>query len=423
MSNLDETPADMQMDEDHDEGSDSGSPPNLRNLPLELYPKIASCLDYVSDDLFNFCTSLRDRAPGTEGNGEIVDKILGGNEDYLLHIVASTDTRSTEAVTNAKAKILQWMGSNPNWTERCVETRHFSKSFCRFSIHHSNYAKLNLHQYQPGVISFQGYVGKKYIGELPREGNLLHSFSDGLLAAEWTMDEINGIISKVDTSRSPGWTHHFVFLKDANFIFSHPIAAIAFGLEPVLRHMLGSGVVNIWHQYSFVGTKGWWFPRGGTFPDRREDRGLPLLYHTVTWSPDISCFQYLMTVQDIHSTFWANGDNVIDWCVESIKEFSLGALEIALRHPRAPGINDLHRDGGTALGLLCSTRGIPLKLRHEKLKMLLAYNADPNIGYPLPINSLRQLFDKQIQNATECQKLLYNEMVDLLNGESKIEAS
>ena len=79
MNDLDETPAAMEIDEDHDEDSDSDSdsPPNLRNLPLELYPKIASCLDYVSNDLSNLCTSLQNRAPDTDGNGDIVDKILG----------------------------------------------------------------------------------------------------------------------------------------------------------------------------------------------------------------------------------------------------------------------------------------------------------------------------------------------------------
>ena len=68
MSNLDETPAAMQIDEDHDEDDDSDSPPNLRNLPLELYPKIAGCLDYVSNDLSNLCTLLQDRAASIEGN-------------------------------------------------------------------------------------------------------------------------------------------------------------------------------------------------------------------------------------------------------------------------------------------------------------------------------------------------------------------
>ena len=120
-----------------------------------------------------------------------------------------------------------------------------------------------------------------------------------------------------------------------------------------------------------------------------------------------------MTLQDIQSTFHASGVNLIHWCATSSKKFSLGALEMALRHPRAPGINDFDRDGGTALCLLCSTRGIPLKLRHKKLEILLAFNADPKIGDPLPIDSLRQLFDKQIQNARSRQKRLYNEMVDL----------
>ena len=68
-------------------------------------------------------------------------------------------------------------------------------------------------------------------------------------------------------------------------------------------------------------------------------------------------------------------------------------------------------------------RGIPLELRRKKLEILLAYNADPKIGDPLPIDSLRQLFDKQIQDAHSRQKQLYNEMVDLLNGESKVAAS
>ena len=418
MSNLDETPAAIQIDEDHDEDSDSDSysPPNLRNLPLELYPKIAACLDYVSSDLSNLCILLQDRAAGVEGNGEIVDKILGGNEDYLRHIVASINTRSVLAVVNAKAKILQWMGSNPNWTERCGDLLQASQSFCRFSIHHSNYDRLNLHQYQPGVISFQAYVGKEHTGDLPREGDLLHTFGGDMLmpAAGWTLDEINENISDVDTSRSPGWTHHFFFLKDANFIFSHPTAAIAFGLEPVLRHMLGSGVVNVRDRYSSHRTSS---------AAVREDRGLPLLYHAVTWSPDISCFQYIISLQDIHSTFHANGVNLIHWCATSSKKFSLSALEMALRHPRAPGIHDFDRYGNTALWSLCSMRGIPLKLRHKKINMFLAHNADPKIGDHLPIDCLRQLFDKQIQNACSRQKRLYNEMADLLTGESKIAAS
>ena len=306
------------------------------------------------------------------------------------------------------------MDSNPNWIERCGDLAQASQSFCRFSIRHSNYDKLNLHQYQAGGISFQGYVGKDHTGELPREGDLLHSFGGGMLAAEWTLDEINGIISKVELNRSPGWTHYFAFLKDANFIFRHPIAAIAFGLEPVLRHMLVSGIVNIRDRYSFDLN----FSLAA-----REDWGSPLLYHAVTWSPDISCFQYIMSLQDIHSTFRACGVNLIHCCATSLKEFSPGALEMALRHPRAPGINDFDRGGDTALWSLCGMRGISLELRRKKLEILLSFNADPKIGDPLPIDSLRQLFDKQIQNARSRQKRLYNEMVDLLNGESKIAAS
>ena len=418
MSNLDETPADMQMDEDHDEGSDSGSPPNLRNLPLELYPKIAACLDYVSDDLSNLCTSLQDRAVGIEGNGEIVDSILGGNEEYLRHIVASTNTKSVESVASAKAKILQWMDSNQNWTERCGDIAQVSQSFCRFSIRHSNYDKLNLHQYQSGVISFQGYVGEDHTGELPREGDLLYSFGGDTSAAGWTVDEINENVSKVDTSISPGWTHHFAFLRDANFIFCHPIAATAFGLEPVLRHMFGSGIVNIRDRYSVR----YVFNRNFS-STARESGTLSLLYCAVTLAPDISCFQYLITLPDIHRTFWGNVDNLIHWCSMSSKEFSLGALEMTLRHPRAPGINELRQGGDTALCRLCSVRGIPLELRRKKLEMLLAYNADPKIGNPLPVDRLRFLLHDQIQNARIRQKELYNEMVDLLNGESKFAAS
>lgn len=130
-----------------------------------------------------------------------------------------------------------------------------------------------------------------------------------------------------------------------------------------------------------------------------------------------------MTLRNLHSAFRANEVNLIHWCAISSEEFSLGALEMALRHRRAPEINDLHRDGGTALCLLCSVRGMLLKLRHQKLKMLLAYKADPQLVDPLPIDSLCQLFDKQIRNARGRQKRLYNEMVDLLNGESKIAAS
>ena len=334
---------------------------------------------------------------------------MGGNEDYLRHIVASINTRSVEAVVNAKAKILQWMGSNPNWTERCGDLAQASQSFCRFSIRHSNYDKLNLHQYQPGVISFQGYVGKEHTGELPQEGDLLHDIGKDLLAAEWTLDEINGIISEVELKRSPGWTHDFAFLKDANFIFGHPIVAIAFGLEPVLRHMLVSGIVNIRDRYSFDLN----FSLAAM-----EDWGLPLLYHAVTWSPDISCFQYIISLQDIHSTFHANGVNLIHWCATSSKKFSLSALEMALRHSQAPGINDFDRNGVTALWNLCGMRGIPLELRRKKLEILLAFNADPKIGDPLPIDSLRQLFDKQIQNARSRKKRVYNEMVALLEGRS-----
>ena len=392
MSNLDETPAAKQIDEDHDEAS----APNLWKLPLELYPRIASCLDYVSDDLSNLCTSLQDRVPGIEGNGDIVDKILCGNEEYLRHIVASTNTRSVESVANAKAKILQWMGSNPSWTERCGDLVQASQSVCRFSIHHSNYDKLNLHQYHPGVICFQGYVGTEHTGDLPCEGDLLHSFGCCMLAAECTLDQINENISDVDTSRSPGWTHHFFFLRDVNFIFRHPIAAIAFGLEPVLRHMLERGIVR--------------------FSDRYSE--MLSLSKTVSLSPDISGFQYLLTLRNLHSRFLGNEINLIHWCAMSSKEFSLGALEMALRHPRAPGINDLDRHGGTALCLVCIVHGIPLKLRHKKLKMLLAYKADPQLGDPLPIDALRKLSHNQIQDATECHKLLYNEMVDLLEGRS-----
>ena len=130
-----------------------------------------------------------------------------------------------------------------------------------------------------------------------------------------------------------------------------------------------------------------------------------------------------MTLCNIHGTFRAKGADLIDWCVVSVKEFSLGALEIALRHPQAPGINGLQGDCFTALCLLCSTPGIPLKLRLKKLKMLLAFNADPMIGDPLPIDHLRQLLHYQIKNATEHQKLLYNEMVSLLESGSTTSTS
>jgi hypothetical protein len=220
-------------------------PPNLRDLPLDIYPKIAACLDYVSEDLPNLCTALQDRSPHTTGNGEVVDKILGGNEDYLRHMLASTNVRaSSAAAASAKTKILQWMDSNPNWTERCNDPTRGSKSFCHFSIHHSDYDKLNLHEYHPGALSFQGYVGKEHIGSLPREGDLLYAVG-GMRASGWTMDKVKEAVSDVDVTMSPGWKHHFVFLRDANFIFSHPLGAILWsGPRADSEVHVGSAFVN-----------------------------------------------------------------------------------------------------------------------------------------------------------------------------------
>ena len=285
-------------DADDDNDDDENTPPSLPNLPLELYPKIAACLDYVSDDLSNLCTSLEDRGPDTNGggDGEIVDKILGGNEEYLRHIVASTTNTNffthvrgaqddPSVAAKAKAKILQWMESNPSWRERCVPPTPASRSFCRFSIHHSDYDKLNLHEFQPGVVSFQGYVGTQFTGTLPREGDLLYIVG-GVRASGWTLDRVNDTVSDVDVSVSPTWILEFIFVRDANFIFSNPPAAIEFGLEPVLKHMIDNDIVGIGDRYNQSELK------------TKNDGGVTLLYHAVSCSPDISCFRYLMSLPD-----------------------------------------------------------------------------------------------------------------------------
>mmetsp|Transcript_23778 Transcript_23778/g.68325 ORF Transcript_23778/g.68325 Transcript_23778/m.68325 type:complete len:398 (+) Transcript_23778:395-1588(+) len=393
----------MQIDEEVNAVRDDDIPPNVQNVPLDIYPKIAACVDCVSDDLSNLCTSLQVRRPDANGNGEIVDKILGGNEEYLRHIVASTDTRDAPSVAKAKPKILQWMESNPNWTERCNPPTPSPQYFCRLAIPHSEVAKMNLHEFQPGVVSFQGYVGTKYTSDLPCEGDLLHSMS-GVRVAGWTLEKVNGILSNVDVTMSPSWTHGFVFVRDANFIFSNPPAAIEFGLEPVLKHMIVNGMVEIGDRYSA-------FRRNQLM--ERTNQGAQLLYHAVFGSPDISCFQYLMSLPDIHSTFrmWGTtnrGGNLIHWCATSLSNFSVDALEMALQHPRAPGINDRNLHGNTALCLLCSRWEIPLGIRLKKLEMLLAYGADPLVGGALPIDILYQVSEQ------EQDKPEFKQMVSLL---------
>ena len=408
----DEAPIAVRVDEanDNDADDDENNPPSLSNLPLELYPKIAACLDYVSGDLSNLCTALEDRGPDTDGggNGEIVDKILGGNEEYLWHIVASTDIEDTPSVVKAKAKILQWMESNPNWTERCVHSTSASRSFCRFSIHHSDYDKLNLHEFQPGVVSFQGYVGTQFTGTLPREGDLLYIVG-GVPASGWTLDKVNETVSDVDLSVSPTWILEFIFVRDANFIFSNPPDAIEFGLGPVLRHMIGNEIVGVGDRYT---------------ANRRDqimetsNGGAPLPCHAIFRSPDISCFRYLMSLPDIHCVFrpaTGSGNNLIHWCAFSSVSFSLDALEMALQHPQVPGINDVSKASYTPLCLLCMRSKMPIAMRLKKLEMLLAYGADPLVGGRVPIDdligSLRLVCSEQEQNKPE-----FKQMVNLLQG-------
>ena len=402
---------------DNDADDDENTPPSLPNLPVELYPKIAACLDYVSDDLSNLCTSLEDRGPDTDGggDGEIVDKILGGNEEYLRHMVASTtntiffrcarDARDDPSVA-AKAKILQWMESNPNWTERCVPSTSASRSFCRFSIHHSDYDKLNLHEFQLGVVSFQGYVGTQFTGTLPREGDLLYIVG-GVRVSGWTLEKVNETVSDVDISTSSTWRHEFVFVRDANFIFSNPPAAIEFGLEPVLKHMIGNDIIGIGDRYNQSELK------------TKNDGGVALLYHAVSYSPDISCFRYLMSLPDIHSVFWSpdGHSHVLHWCMLSSVRFSLDALEMALQHPQIPGINDVIKVGYTPLCLLCMRREMPIDMRLKKLEILLAYGAaDPPVGgraflFDDLIGTLRRVCSEQEQNKPE-----FKQMVNLLQG-------
>ena len=414
-------------DDDADDDEEDDIPPSLPNLPLELYPKIAACLDYVSDDLSNLCTSLEDRGSDTNGggNGEIVDKILGGNEEYLRHIVASTNTGGWDAwdawdargtpdyssVAKAKTKILQWMESNPNWTERCVPSTSdsASQSFHHFSIHHSDYDKLNLHEFQPGVVSFQGYVGTEFSGNLPREGDLLYVVGN-VRVSGWTLDWVNETISDVDVSVSPTWRHGFVFVRDANFIFSNPPAAIEFGLEPVLRHMITSGTVGTRDRYSAI--------RRDWIMVKKSVGGVPLLSFAVYRSPDISCFRYLMSLPDISCAFRGEYDHLIHWCMISSASFSLGALEMALQHPQIPGVNDdVNKAGDTPLRLLCRRRDMPIVMRLKKLEMLLAYGADPLVGgrifpYDRPIDNLRRVCSE----AQEQNKPEFKRMVKLLQG-------
>ena len=349
------------------------------------------------------CTALEDRGPDTDrgGNGEIVDKILGGNEEYLWHIVASTDIEDTPSVAKAKAKILQWMESNPNWTERCVLSTSALRSFCRFSIHHSDYDKLNLHEFQPGVVSFQGYVGTQFTGSLPREGDLLYVVG-GVRASGWMLDKVNETVSDVDLSISSTWRHEFVFVRDANFIFSNPPAAIEFGLDSLLKHVIDNDIVEIGDRYNESELK------------TKNDGGAALLYHAVSCSPDISCFRYLMSLPDIHSVFWSpdGHSHLIHWCAFSSVSFSLDALEMALQHPQVPGINDVSK---TILCLLCMRSKMPIAMRLKKLEMLLAYGADPLVGGRVPIDdligSLHLVCSEQEQNKPE-----FKQMVNLLQG-------
>jgi hypothetical protein len=318
--------------------------------------------------------------------------------------VASADIEDTPSVAEAKAKILQWMESNLNWTERCVPSASdsASRSFHRFSIHHSDYEKLNLHEFQAGVVSFQGYVGTQYTGTLPREGDLLYAVG-GLRVSGWTLYRVNDTVSNVDVSICPGWRDEFVFMRDVNFIFSNPPAAIEFGLEPVLKHMIDNDIVGVRNRYS----------------TKRRDRimektngGMPLLYHAVYGSPDVSCFRYLMSLPNIHCVIRGavdEGGNLIHWCAFSFRYFSLGALEVVLRHAQAPEINDLNSDGLTPLCLLCIITKMPIDMRLKKLEMLLAYGADPLAGKFLPIEMLRKASSKQEQDKPE-----FKQMVNLL---------
>lgn len=414
-------------DADDDNDDDKNTPPSLPNLPLELYPKIAACLDYVSDDLSNLCTSLEDRGPDTNGggDGEIVDKILGGNEEYLRHIVASTTNTNffthvrgaqddPSVAAKAKAKILQWMESNPSWRERCVPPTPAKPSptsdppsFCRFSIHHSDYDKLNLHEFQPGVVSFQGYVGTQFTGALPREGDMLYVVG-GVRVSGWTLDRVNDTVSDVDVSVSPTWILEFIFVRDANFIFSNPPAAIEFGLEPVLRHMIDNEIVGVRDRYNQSELK------------TKNDGGVALLYHAVSCSPDISCFRYLMSLPDIHSLVWSpdGHSHLIHWCAFSSASFSLDALEMALQHPQIPGVNDdVDKVADTPLYLLCRRREMSIGMRLKKLEMLLAYGAaDPPVGgkaclFDDLIGFLRRVCSEQEQNKPE-----FKQMVNLLQG-------
>jgi len=365
---------------DVDDAADVPSP-SMQTMPLELYPRIAGFLGFVSDDLSNFCKSI-------EPNWEVVDEILGGNENYLRHIAASFDIGtlpgSAMAVDRPResAKILQWMQSNPNWTDKCKYSSKEAamESFCTFGICISDFDKLNLHEHQPGVVSFQGYVGTEYTGDLPREGDILYVFA-GLRVSGWSLDQVNTTLGEMETHWLGKMKFPFVFLRDANFIFRSPPVAVAMGLCPVIRHTISNGIIGVNDRYARTLSM---------FLLEEKARGASLLSLAVKTSPDISCFDYLISLPeiDLGSRDDHLGGSALHWCVRSSESFSLVALKMVLEHPRVPDINTMSGLGGSVLHLVCDRPQGQFEIRLAKLRLLLEHGADPRIADESPIKVL-----------------------------------
>ena len=365
-----------------DVGEDAeASSPSIQNLPLELYPRISAFLDFVGDDLSNFCKSL-------EPNREVVDKIMGGNEDYLKHLVASFDTGTLPGTAKAidrpreSAKILRWMESNPDWTDKCKGSSKelAMESFCTFGICISDFDKLDLHEHQPGVVSFRGYVGTDHTGDLPREGDILYVFA-GLRVSGWSLEQVNTTLGEMETHWSGKMKFPFVFLRDANFIFRSPPVAIAMGLCPVIRHLVDNQIIGVNDRYTRTLSM---------FLMEPKARGASLLCLAAKRSPNISCFDYLISLPDIDLGHRDDhlGGSALHWCVRSSESFSLTALKMVLEHPRVPDINEMGGVGGSVLHLVCDRPQGQFEIRLAKLRLLLESGADPHVADVSPIKVL-----------------------------------